>query len=102
NKSPWFSGNVDNKSIKELGQIYGFYQQDKHSDRFTKEQCSILVRIKEGRNQLSHGKKTFIDYGVDLAVNDLELFAHNIFTYLKELMRLVNDYLENKNYIRSR
>ncbi|WP_150538217.1 MAE_28990/MAE_18760 family HEPN-like nuclease [Actinobacillus vicugnae] len=100
-KSPWFSGNVDNRSIKELGEIYGFYQIAE-STIFTRQQCNTLVRVKKGRNQLAHGKKSFIDYGADLAVDDLETFSLDIFTYLENLMRLINDYLANQNYINCR
>lgn len=97
-KSPWFSGNVDNRSIKELGEIYGFYQLTE-PNIFTSQQCSTLVRVKNGRNQLTHGKKSFIDYGADLAVEDLETFSRDIFTYLENLMQLINEYLANQNYI---
>lgn len=97
-KSPWFSGNVDNRSIKELGEIYGFYQLTE-PNIFTRQQCNTLARVKNGRNQLAHGKKSFIDYGADLAVEDLENFSLDIFTYLRNLMQLINDYLANQNYI---
>ena len=89
---------MDNRSIKELGEIYGFYQLTE-PNIFTKQQCNTLARVKNGRNQLAHGKKSFIDYGADLAVEDLENFSLDIFTYLRNLMQLINDYLANQNYI---
>ncbi|MCQ9121608.1 hypothetical protein MUU45_001158 [Rodentibacter pneumotropicus] len=101
NKSPWFSGNVDNRSITELGEIYGFYQLIE-PNIFTSQQCNTLVRVKNGRNQLAHGKTSFIDYGTNLAVADLESFSQDIFGYLENLMSIINRYLENKNYINCR
>lgn len=100
-KSPWFSGNVDNKSIKELGEIYGFYPITE-TNIFTHQQCGTLARVKQGRNQLAHGKKSFIDYGADLAVEDLDIFSLDIFTYLENLMQLINNYLANQSYINCR
>ena len=102
NKSPWFSGNVDNKSITELGKSYGFYEEGRDQDLFTREQCSTLVRIKNGRNSLAHGKQSFVNYGADLSINELENFSTDIFEYIESLMELVNGYLKNKNYIRCR
>ncbi|MBR0574184.1 MULTISPECIES: MAE_28990/MAE_18760 family HEPN-like nuclease [Pasteurellaceae] len=97
-KSCWFSGNVDHRKIKEIGETYGFYKKE-YEAFFRKDQGSTLVKVKNGRNQLAHGKKSFIEYGNDFTTPELEKFYTDVTAYLKTLIRLVNSYLENKSYI---
>lgn len=90
-----FSGNVDAKVIRELGETYGF-------------SCVVppetwngadLLTIKAVRNDLSHGRKTFEEVGRDYPATELLAITRRSLPYIRSILGNVADYLDEKRYL---
>ncbi len=60
-----------------------------------------LQKVKDKRNELAHGEKSFTDLGRDLAVEDLESDSTKVLENLRKIADAVNMYLLNQRYLAS-
>lgn len=57
-----------------------------------------LGNVKQKRNWLAHGNKSFSDIGKDATPSDLYLIRNRVFTFLDEFVENVNTYLYETKY----
>jgi MAE_28990/MAE_18760-like HEPN len=58
-----------------------------------------LQKVKNKRNELAHGEKSFTDLGRDLAVEDLESDSSAVFGNLQKIADEVDIYLRDQRYL---
>lgn len=58
-----------------------------------------LQQIKNNRNALAHGEKSFTDLGRDLAVETLEGDVDHVFRTLNQIATEVNSYLQERRFL---
>lgn len=58
-----------------------------------------LQKVKNKRNELAHGEKSFTDLGRDLAVEDLESDSSAVFVNLQKIANEVGTYLRDRRYL---
>ncbi|OIX91511.1 hypothetical protein BFS14_22695 [Serratia fonticola] len=97
NKNPHFSGNVDARKIKEVADKYGFsYATDEEKTR----NGATLVSIKAARNSLAHGSESFRSKGQNASIDEIIIMKNEVFHYLNCILNNIEDYLDNKVYVR--
>lgn len=98
NKDEIFSGNIDAKKIKDIAKkYYGFSSQT--SNTRTRDGADLLT-IKNNRKDLSHGLKTFNEIGRNVTAQDLFKIKNRVIIYLKQILMNIEDYLDNKHYLK--
>lgn len=85
------SGNLDARQIRVIAEKYGF---------FVPEKCDELLEVKNFRNQLAHGERTFSEIGREKTVNELIKIYKKIFFYLRKILKSINGFIINKNYLK--
>ncbi|MEG4349131.1 MAE_28990/MAE_18760 family HEPN-like nuclease [Microcoleus sp. LAD1_D3] len=91
-----FSGNVDARLIKKIAEKYGFsYQTDFAKTKNGKN----LVDIKEKRNDLAHGDKSFKEVGQGKTIEDLLEIKEEVIEYLRQILENIKTYLDNQEYL---
>lgn len=87
-----YSGNLDSKQIRSVLLKYGIQYDKKNKE---------LKTIKEKRNQLAHGEKSFNECGRDLSYEHLNMLKENTFIFIEDMIVCIKNFLENKEYISS-
>jgi len=87
-----FSGNLDARKIRETAKAYGF------SDATTVKGGQLLT-VKETRNDLSHGVKSFTEVGRETTLGDLVRIKAETLAYLNDVVNNVEAYIDNQNYL---
>jgi hypothetical protein len=90
-----FSGNVDAKKIREIGNTYGFSIE---TDTTITHNGKDLLVVKTHRNDLAHGDKTYDEVGRDFTARDLIGIGFRTMAYVEAILRNVSDYLNQKTY----
>lgn len=96
NRQKLFSGNVDAKAIRETADEYGFSHL---TDESVTRGGSSLLKVKNYRNDLAHGLKTFAEVGRDVTQHDLLEEQNRIVVYLRQILNNVKSYLDNQEYL---
>lgn len=91
------SGNLDYYSIQKIINTYGFFGRITVDKRHIE---SALYKVKQERNLLAHGNKTFCQSGEIITMPELTNIKDNISKYLDELLLNVETYIDNKGYIK--
>jgi len=89
-----FSGNVDAKTIRETAEEYGF------APPATKATWT-LREVKENRNDLAHGSKSFSEVGRDVTPQKLKMAYRQMTRVLSSTIKNVNTYVEKRHYLAS-
>lgn len=98
-KSDLFSGNIDAKKIKkEIAPQYRFSYYTNNNKTYG---GIDLKRIKDNRNDLAHGFKSFEDIGKDYTADELLKMQKRVILYLKTLLENIETYLNNEEYLKS-
>lgn len=97
-KNPLFSGNIDGKIIREIGDIYGF--NHKTLDR-EDNAMNVIFGIKKARNSLAHGKESFLSHGKQKSIDSLKKEKELTINYLEELLNEIAKYIKNKLYLKT-
>lgn len=87
------NGNIDAKKVREIAKRIG-YKEPRNGE--------TLVTIKEKRNQLAHGSKTFGEIGRDYSVKDLFELKDSLVSFIFEVLDNVQEYIDSKDYRISR
>lgn len=91
NQGYFYSGNIDAKLIREaLTKKIGF--------DFDKQEPK-LRHIKECRNAIAHGEKSFSEIAQDKTLSKLTEYKHSTFEYLQEFISCVEKYISDENYL---
>ena len=90
-----FSGNVDSRLIRDLGDVYGFSCAAPDETRGG----SDLLTIKGIRNDLSHGWKTFEEVGRDYPATEILAISRRALPFVRAILENVSTYLSEKHYL---
>jgi len=85
-----YSGNLDAKKIRNVMKKYGIVIRD--------DLGKSLKSIKDGRNTLAHGDKSFEEYGRDVVSNALRVYHQDVSIFLREVISEVEVFFLNKKY----
>lgn len=83
------SGNIDAQKVRDIAKRIG-YKEPKNGHQ--------LVTIKEKRNQLAHGNKTFAEIGRDFTVKDLLEIKKSLTAFIDEVLDNVQEYIDTQAY----
>lgn len=98
-RSDGISGSVDGLEIYKQLRKFGVVAETPDKKAPTHLTHSALQRIKDNRNALAHGEKSFADLGRQLSVEELNADSTAVFTTLKQIAIEVDNYLENRRYL---
>lgn len=87
-----FSGNLDARSIRETARRYGFSEP-------TGSQFNLLLTVKNARNDLAHGVKSFVEVGRDATPDDLKDAKQQTFDILRQTLTNIEGYLTGRSYL---
>jgi hypothetical protein len=88
------SGNVDADQIRILSRKYGF--KFKVSDKL--KGGYLLKRVKDERNSLAHGYKSFSECGRDLTYEGLVDIRRQVIPYLRQVLRGMDRFISQRGY----
>ena len=97
-KQDLFSGNVDGKLIRNIAKNYGF---SPNTDYGKTGNGKDLRRIKENRNDLAHGFKSFAEVGKAKGADELIEIKNKVVQYLREILENIEQYLAEQEYLAS-
>ena len=97
-KEDLFSGNIDGKLIKSIAIDYGFSYI---TDPLKTGNGTDLLTIKDNRNDLAHGIKSFAEVGRDQTADDLLKIKNKVVNYLRQILLNIETYLARKEYLDS-
>lgn len=95
------SGCVDSRVFYEQLEKFGVVPQTKGGRAPAELSDYALQNVKNKRNELAHGEKSFTDLGRELAVESLESDSVNIFENLRKIADAVDRYLLDQRYFAS-
>jgi len=91
------SGNLDYKNIQKIVTAFGFWGKITIEE---KKVIKALDKIKEERNLLAHGNKTFTQSGAIITIAELETIKTVAIAYLNDLLNNISVYIDNKSYLK--
>jgi hypothetical protein len=92
-KDKIFSGNIDSRKIVEVAGIYGFASPT--------GQGHHLLTIKNNRNDLAHGDRSFDDIGRDYDIEEIVTMFDLSKSYLESALTSIEHYIDNQTYLAS-
>ena len=87
-----FAGNIDAKEIRETAEKFGFLPPSKDTGW-------MMRTVKDNRNDLAHGNKSFSEIGKDVTPDRLEDARKQTFVILFLTIRNASNYLSQKKYL---
>ena len=85
-----YSGNLDARIIRKVMGKYGIT---------ISEACgSKLQKIKDGRNTLAHGNKSFEEFGRDILLPSLRIYYADVESFLAEVVKESDSFIIDKKY----
>lgn len=94
-----FSGNVDARKIRESFRNLGL-KEPRPRGRQASQGGDFLLAIKENRNQLAHGRRTFSQVGRDLTADDLIDQLNCVESYLLHCIDIADSFISKGRYRR--
>lgn len=88
------SGNLDAGKMRDLAGAYGFRKNTVIAERRSEK----LRIVKDRRNALAHGDKSFAELSADDTLEDLEATKKAVLVYLREFIRHVSKYVDRRGY----
>lgn len=96
------SGSVDSKVFYQQLEKFGVVPPMENGRAPADLSDYALQKVKNKRNELAHGEKSFTDLGRDLAVEGLESDSSKVFENLRKIADAVDMYLLDQRYLASR
>jgi hypothetical protein len=93
-----FSGNVDQEEIKKIAQKYGF---SAHTDARKTRNGEKLKIIKNRRNELAHGFRSFQECGEERTFQEMKAIKDECLLYIEQILKNIDSFLKNKDYLKS-
>jgi hypothetical protein len=91
-RSETFAGNLDARMIRLTAKRFGFAEPA--GNKFW-----MLQTVKDVRNDLAHGVKSFADVGRNASPSDLELARTQTVEILTETLQNIESYLKRQEYL---
>ena len=92
-----FSGNVNSRLIRSIGDAYGFSTD---TDAARTREGSDLRTVKDNRNDLAHGLVSFDEVGRKYTARDLLEIGLRTMAYVEGILKNVAAYLSKQGYMR--
>ncbi|MDB6123902.1 MAG: hypothetical protein JWQ71_2895 [Pedosphaera sp.] len=89
-----FAGNLDARIIRRTATRFGFKEP-------TGRDFSMLQTVKDLRNDLAHGVKSFAEVGRNASPSDLEEARSQTVEILSQTLQNIKSYLQNQHYLES-
>lgn len=93
-----FSGNVDARLIRNIAKSYGFSVD---TDMARTRGGQDLLTVKNHRNDLAHGAKTYDEVGRNFTARELLEIGLRTMAYVEGILANVRDYLEKGGYLQT-
>lgn len=93
-----FSGNVDAREIRKVARRLGI--DISGADYATTMDGAKLVEVKDHRNDLAHGHKSFGAVGRDYTTRDLSEICRVSLAYMDHILSKVGDYLDDEDFLK--
>jgi hypothetical protein len=93
------SGSVDSLVFYEQLKKFGVVAQTPNNRPPAHLTDAALQKVKNNRNELAHGEKSFTDLGRDLAVTALEEDSLAVLDTLRKIAIEVDNYLQGRRYL---
>jgi len=90
------AGNIDAEQIEFSAKCYGFLSPNANY----KKACSLLRTIKDNRNNLAHGRISFVECAAQDTSQDILTAKKEIFAYVGEFLNQIKTYIDNENYLK--
>ena len=87
------SGNVDARKVRHISATHGF----PHTTRGVRG-GEKLVQVKDQRNSLAHGHKSFVECGRDATLDDLELIKKQVISFVRQILKNIERFIDKKKY----
>jgi hypothetical protein len=87
-----FAGNLDARAIRKTAKRFGFAEP-------TGQEFSLLQTVKDLRNDLAHGVKSFAEVGRNATPTDLDRARTQAVEILSQTLLNIRSYLENQHYL---
>jgi len=97
NSGKLFSGNVDAQEIKAQARAYGFVIPD--SDYARSRNGEELVKVKQKRNDLAHGTKSFSEVGKEYSLREIMDLGRYCMAYMDGVLSNIASYLDSADYM---
>jgi MAE_28990/MAE_18760-like HEPN len=96
-RNPLYSGNLDGKKILEIACEYGYniFGEDRQLKHHS------LLRTKNKRNDLAHGRISFRDCGRDIGSADLYRDSIDLIRCLRKNLLAIEAYVQERGYLKS-
>lgn len=91
-RSETFAGNLDARTIKLTAKRFGFAEPAGNG-------FWMLQTVKDARNDLAHGVKSFADVGRNASPSDLDLARTQTVTILSKTLQNIETYLKRQEYL---
>lgn len=88
------AGNVDADQIRVLAQKYGFTFKASAKLRGG----NLLRKVRDERNSLAHGYKSFAECGRDLTYDGLVEIEKQVIPYLRQVLRGIDRFISKRGY----
>lgn len=88
------SGNLDARKIREICDVFGI----SHTVARRARGGNKLLTVKNERNALAHGDKSFVECGRDYTVEDLKEIKNQTIWYMAGIIRNVSLYILTQKY----
>jgi hypothetical protein len=96
NRKKLFSGNINAEKITKTAEQYGFSH---NTDYDTTKHGRSLHDIKEIRNDLAHGDKSFAEVGRGKSIEELIKIKDEVVEYIKQILNNIESYLISNQYL---
>ena len=91
-RSENFAGNLDARAIRDTAKRFGFAPP-------TGQEFTMLQTVKDLRNDLAHGVKSFAEVGRNASPSDLEKARAQTVEILTQTLNNISGYLKNQHYL---
>lgn len=98
-KESIFSGNLDAREIKNTARRYGFKISEKNKNK--SRDGFALKGVKDTRNDLAHGKKSFEECGHATSADTLKMTGQEAIAYLDDALTGIEEYVRDGQYMAS-
>lgn len=93
-----FNGNVDARLVRKIADCYMFSAD---TDKKITRDGSMLLTVKNTRNDLAHGLKSYNEIGRQYPARDLLDMSLRSAAYIEQILANITEYLDNKMYFQT-
>lgn len=103
NENPFSSGSLDYKNINEcILKKFGINIDKNEFNRYSKKTRGDILKnienMKNYRNQLAHGEKTFDEIGRNITIKDLKEYFLSWIILLRKYLKSIQSYIDKQEY----